>query len=108
NPDSPSSPASPASSFPSSSSEPTVGTDAFLPLVLIALSLIFVFIWQLSNAGKQRGNFRAAQDQLEGAYRNTVPQLDQKMQQSRAVQAKLEALVTDVLKLANDGDPDAQ
>ena len=85
-----------------------IGTDAFLPIVLIALSVIFVFIWQLSNASKQRANVRAAQDQLDAAYRNTVPQIDQKMQQSKAVQQKLEALVTDVLKLANEGDPDAQ
>ena len=102
----------PSSSTSSRASDPDSPSfdrsDAFLPLVLIALSLILVFIWQLTNLSKQRTNLRASQEQYEAAFRNTIPQLDQQLQQSRAVQAKLESLVTDVLNLAKDGDTDAK
>lgn len=99
-----------STSSPGSSdlSEQSAGTNAFLPIVLLALSLIFIFIWQLTNLSKQRDTVRATQQQLEAAFRNSTPQQEQVIQQSRAVQAKLEALVTDVLALARDGDPDAR
>jgi hypothetical protein len=100
------------SSTPSraSTTEPQAfpGGDAFLPLVLIALSLILVFIWQLTNISKQRSSLRASQEQYEAAAQNAATQLDQQIPQSRAVQAKLESLVTDVLNLAKEGDADAK
>lgn len=91
------------------SSHPSDGNaSAFVPLVLITLSLILIFIWQITNASKQRDSLRAAQEQLETAYRNSAPQQEQMLQQSHAVQAKLETLVTDLLNLAKEGDPDAK
>jgi hypothetical protein len=89
-------------------SRSSASSDAFLPLVLIALSVILFFIWQLRTVSKQREALRATQETYEAAYRNTIPQLDQQIQQSRAVQAKLESLVTDVLNLAKEGDADAK
>jgi hypothetical protein len=69
---------------------------AFLPIVLIALSLLILFCWELKNTSKQRAALQSAiQRQEEG------------VKQSKAIQAGLEKLVLDLLGLAKSGDADA-
>ncbi|MEA3186669.1 MAG: hypothetical protein QOD99_499 [Chthoniobacter sp.] len=74
---------------PTISTEPTVQTDAFLPLVLIALSLIFVFIFQLTAITQQRAAFQSA-----------IVNQDAGVKQSRQIQGNLEKLVRDLLEVA--------
>ncbi|GEM_PF-3157564 len=89
-------------------SQPTVGADAFLPLVLLALSFGIILVWQLSNVSQQRTAIQQNREQLEAAFNQSTPQHEQLIAQSRAVQGKLETLVTDLLSLAHSGDKDAQ
>src|SRR5438132_2926580 len=90
-------------------SEPIVSTtDAFLPLVLLALSLIFVFIAQIVGVSAQRRAVNDARDRLENDFRNSTPQHEQMIAQSRQVQARLQQLANDLLEVAKTGDPDAK
>lgn len=82
--------------------------DPFWPLALLAASLICLFIYQITMLSEQRETIRTTQDQMETAYRNSGPQQEQLLAQSRAVQAKLESLVNDLLSLAKAGDADAK
>lgn len=84
------------------------GFHAFWPLVLMAASLISIFAYQLVTLQQQRETLRATQEQMETAYRNSTPQQEQLLAQSKAVQSKLESLVNDLLALANAGDADAK
>ena len=72
-------------------------TSGFIPLTLLAVSLLIVFIWQLSNISSQRT-----------ALQNLIQNQQQAVQQSRQVQAGLEKLVTDLLDLSQNGDEDAK
>lgn len=83
-------------------------TSAFWPLVLLAASLICIFVYQLLTLSEQRDNLRAMQEQMEAAYSKSVPQQEQLLAQSKAVQEKLKGLVTDLLHLADSGDADAK
>lgn len=71
--------------------------DAFIPLLLLALSLAIVFIWQLTNLSSQRSIFQS-----------TITRQEELVKQSKTVQGTLEKLVIDLLELARSGDTDAQ
>jgi len=71
--------------------------SGFIPLTLLAVSLLIVFIWQLSNISSQRV-----------ALQNLIQSQQQAVQQSRQVQAGLEKLVNDLLDLSQSGDEDAK
>lgn len=73
----------------SESSQPAIGTDAFLPLVLVSLSLILIFIWQLSAISTQRT-----------AFQSTIQRQEELVKQSHQVQGSLEKLVNDLLDLS--------
>jgi len=70
--------------------------DAFLPLVLLSLSLIVLLGWQVSNTSTQRSL-------LEGAILRQSPAIDQSTQ----VQANLAKLAGDLLQAAQT-DPTAK
>ena len=72
-------------------------SSPFIPLVLLAVSLLIVFVWQLSNISSQRS-----------ALQNLVQSQQQTVQQSRQIQAGLEKLVNDLVDLAQSGDDDAK
>ena len=71
--------------------------SAFIPLTLLAVSLLIVFIWQLSNISSQRSGLQ-----------NLIQNQQQAVQQSHQVQAGLEKIVGDLLDLAQGGDDDAK
>lgn len=70
-------------------SDSIIRPDAFLPLTLLSISLILIFIWQLSTISSQRSGFQ-----------NTIQRQDELVSQSHKVQAGLEKLVNDLLDLA--------
>ncbi len=78
-------------------STPTEGRSPFLPLLLIAASLIMVLSWNLAMAWKQKTHVDRTAIQQE-------IQLDQAVQ----AEAKLRAIMTDLLELAKtDADASA-
>ncbi len=89
-------------------SYPESSSTAFLPLVLLALAFISLLIWQVLNIGSQKKNLLAAEEQLETSFKESTPQHEKLIEQSKAVQAKLEAIATDLLNLAKADDPDAK
>lgn len=94
------------------SDEPTSpsveSTDAFLPMMLVTLSVLLFFIWQISSTSEQRSATLNAQDQLESAFGAQSPQDAELIKQSQAIQIRLQKLIQAVLDLAKAGDPDAQ
>ncbi len=70
--------------------------DAFLPLTLLSISLVLIFIWQLSAISSQRT-----------AFQSTIQRQEDLVSQSHKVQAGLEKLVNDLLDLAQT-DNDAK
>jgi len=83
-------------------------SGSFLPIFLIAASLLVFFIWQLTNLSTQRTALASTREQLEEQFKISTPQHEQMIKQSQAVQAKLEKIATALLDLAKDGDPDAK
>ena len=71
--------------------------DAFVPLLLLALSLVLIFVFQLTAITQQRA-----------AFENAVNRQGEGVKQSRIVQGNLEKLVRDVLDLAQSGDSEAK
>ena len=69
----------------------------FVPLTLLAVSLLIVLIWQLSNISTQRSGLQ-----------NLIQNQQQGVQQSHQVQVGLEKIVNDLLDLAQSGDADAK
>lgn len=82
--------------------------NGFWPIVLLALSWGIVLTWQIVNIAQQRTAVQQSRDQLETNFTQSSPQHEQLIAQSRAVQGKLETLVTDLLNLAKSGDADAR
>ena len=82
----------------SSSAFPT-----FFPIVLLAVSLLILLVWQVVNARSQTGSLKFAKAQLI----ETLKQREPKAQQAMELQNKLRALTLDLLKLA-ETDPKAQ
>ena len=80
----------------------------FLPVSLLAASLLVFFIWQLTMLTSQHSALGLSLQQLEESFKNNTPQHEQMIKQSQAVQAKLEKIANGLLKLAEDGDPDAK
>lgn len=86
----------------------TSDSGIFLPVLLIAASLLVFFIWQAINVSEQRSAFNSTRAQLEEQFKTSTPQQNEMIKQSVAVQAKLEKIASDLLDLAKDGDPDAK
>ncbi len=82
--------------------------SAFWPLAILSISFAIVLIWQLTNIIEQRSNVKQNRERMENAFTQSAPQNEQLLAQSRAVQGKLQALVTDLLALAHSGDADAK
>jgi hypothetical protein len=76
-------------------------TSGFIPLVLVAASIILILAAQLNGLMNQRKNIQTAVQNQQASVQNAL-------QQSRLIQAGLEKVVSDVLELAQDGDPDAK
>ncbi|MDX6765497.1 MAG: hypothetical protein SFU85_01770 [Candidatus Methylacidiphilales bacterium] len=70
--------------------------DAFLPLTLLSLALCLILGWQIFNAIQTRS-----------AMTNQFQQRKQLVDQSAKVQSGLEAMINDLLTLA-DNDKDAK
>jgi hypothetical protein len=81
--------------IPETEVEPAAGfqMDAFIPLVLLALSFIVYLGWQVSNASTQRG-------QLE----NLITRQDPAVNQSKQLQTSLGKLAGDLLQAAQTDD----
>ncbi len=67
----------------------SIGKDAFLPLMLLIVSVLLLFIWQVNGFSEQKTALRA-----------TIDRQDQMVKQSLQVQASLQKLLTDLLELA--------
>ncbi len=67
--------------------------SAFLPIALIGLSLVFILMWQISNANTERG-------QLEQG----IAQREALLPQAHQIQTGLEKLVVDLLDVGKDDD----
>jgi hypothetical protein len=81
----------------SSSAFPT-----FFPIVLLAVSLLILMVWQVVSVGGEAKALKAAKAQLV----ETLKQRDPQAQQALQMQNELRALTLDLLKLA-ETDPKA-
>jgi hypothetical protein len=75
----------------------------FFPIVLLAVSLLILLVWQVVNVSSQAKDLKAARTQLMETLKQREPQAQQAMQ----MQSQLRALTLDLLKLA-ETDPKAQ
>lgn len=80
---------------------------SFIPLVLLSLSIISMFIWQLKNIYQQQSNLQASKQKWEDDAATNIPKLDDQVRQSKQVQSGLEKLVLDLMEDAKT-DPDAK
>lgn len=64
-------------------------SSAFLPLLLLSLSLLSLLIWQLTNLSSQRSNLQA-----------TLQRQTEYVLQSRQVQSNLQKIAVDLIELA--------
>ena len=74
----------------------------FFPIVLLAVSLLILLVWQVVNVSSQAKTLKAAKAQLV----ETLKQRDPQAQQALQMQNALRALTLDLLKLA-ETDPKA-
>src|SRR5688500_5891304 len=74
----------------------------FFPIVLLAVSLLMLMVWQVVNVSAQAKDLKAAKAQLV----ETLKQRDPQAQQAMQMQNDLRALTLDLLKLA-ETDPKA-
>ncbi|MEI6352006.1 MAG: hypothetical protein WCP06_12980 [Verrucomicrobiota bacterium] len=81
----------PESDFTPDSGASVESMSAFLPLTLLAASLIVVLGWQVSTSSNQRGL-------LQQGIENRAPVL----QQARQTQAGLQKLVIDLIEASKD------
>jgi hypothetical protein len=81
----------------------TGGPSLHLPFALLCVALAVVMITQTANTFKVRSSLREGKAQLADAYRNREPAV----KQSAELQAKLQAMILDLLLLAKT-DKDAQ
>lgn len=63
--------------------------NPFLPIVLLALSVLFALIWQLTAIKNQRNELQ-----------NAITRLQEPAKQSQQVQGSLQKLVTELLELS--------
>jgi len=75
--------------------------------VLVSLSIIFLFVWQLKNISQQREALQGSKQKLEDAAQSNLPKLDEQVNKSKQIQTGLEKLVLDLIELAKT-DPDAK
>jgi len=80
---------------------------SFIPIVLVTLSIIIAFVWQLQIISMQRDQLQTNKQKLEDFVQNTIPKLDDQVAKSKQIQAGLEKLVLDLLELAKT-DSDAK
>lgn len=71
-------------------------SDPFLPIILLAISIVAFFSWQLKGISDQRN-----------ALQNTIARLQEPTKQSQQVQSSLQQIATDLLDLAKT-DPQAK
>ena len=76
-----------------SSEQFTIERDAFLPLLLLTLSVLLFFIFQINGLTTQRG-----------AFKNAIERQDQIVKQSRQVQDMLKNLAVDLLNASKTDD----
>jgi hypothetical protein len=67
--------------------------NAFLPVLLLSISLLTVFVWQLVGSFQQRSMLQ-----------NSIQRQDELVSQAGAVQKSLERLLTDLLELAKTNE----
>ena len=70
---------------------------AFIPFLLVGLSLVISFLWQIKTISSDRAEIQAMMQQ----------QADP-VNKSKQVQAGLEKMVLELLQLARNGDSDAK
>jgi hypothetical protein len=69
----------------------------FLPVLLIGLSLVLTFAWQIKNISDQHT-----------ALQNSIQTQTATVDKSKKMQSSLESIAVDLLQLAKDGDSDAK
>ena len=79
--------------FDSPDSPLTIERDAFLPVLLLSLSVLFFFIFQINGLTGQRTAFKGA-----------IERQDQVVKQSRQVQELLKNVALDLLTAAKSDD----
>jgi len=83
------------------------GGKSFLPIVLISLSLICFFLWQLKIISQNRDNLNTNKQKLDEFVAQNIPRLDDQVKKAEQIQSGLEKLVLDLLELAKT-DNDAK
>lgn len=76
-----------------SSSDFSIEKDAFLPVLLLGLSVLLFFVFQISQLAAQRG-----------AIETTIGRQDQVVKQSRQIQDMLKGVALDLLNVAKSDD----
>jgi hypothetical protein len=76
---------------------------SFFPIILLAVSLLILLVWQVVNVRAQAGNLKATKAQLVETLKQREPQEQQAIQ----LQNQFRALTLDLLELAKT-DPKAQ
>jgi hypothetical protein len=84
----------------SSGSAEASGPSIQLPFALLTAALAVVMVTQTANVFKQRTSLREGKAQLIEAYKNREPMV----KQSAELQAKLQAMVLDLLILGKTDD----
>lgn len=79
----------------------------FIPLVLLSVSVISLFIWNLKNISQQQSALQATKLKWENATQTDIPKLEEQAKQSKQIQSNLEKLVLDLMETAKT-DPDAK
>ena len=80
---------------------------SFIPIVLVTLSIIVAFGWQVQRISQDRDNLQANKQKLEEFAQTTLPKLEDQVLKAKQIQAGLEKLVLDLLEAAKT-DPDAK
>ena len=80
---------------------------SFIPILLVTLSVIIAFGWQVQRISTDRDNLQGNKQKLEDFVQNTIPKLDDQVAKAKQIQAGLEKLVLDLLEAAKT-DADAK
>jgi hypothetical protein len=77
---------------------------SFIPLVLVSLSVIFYFAWQLSEISKARENITNSTAQVDKYVNDNMPNYDAAVENAQKADKALSALAKDVIELSKTDD----
>lgn len=81
-------------------SDSSSSDKSFVPIVLLSLSIIVFFVWQLKIISQDRDTLQTNKQKMEEFEQSTLPKLDDQVGKAKQIQAGLEKLVLDLLDVA--------